>query len=90
MMFGGQDQTTSTQVTIPKDVSYCFSYHQTHKQHITSMLTHYVNQSQATLFLMLGFRPYIAEYTVANFGHCPIRPCILNIVFALFILSLDT
>ena len=34
---------------------------------VTSYEKHDVNQSQATLLMTLGFRRYIAEYTVARF-----------------------
>ena len=34
---------------------------------VTSDEKHDVNQSQATLLMTLGFRRYIAEYTVARF-----------------------
>ena len=34
---------------------------------VTSDKKHDVNQSQATLLMTLGFRRYIAEYTVAMF-----------------------
>ena len=42
---------------------HCFSQNVS----VTSDEKHDVNQSQATLLMTLGFRRYIAEYTVAKF-----------------------
>ena len=50
-------------LTINVEKIHCFSQNVS----VTSDEKHDVNQSQATLLMTLGFRRYIAEYTVAMF-----------------------
>ena len=50
-------------ITINIEKIHCFSQNVS----VTSDEKHDVNQSQATLLMTLGFRRYIAEYTVAMF-----------------------